>query len=107
MVCESYPLFSAWRPCSPWFKLDLIEMLIGYVSDDKYVALADVLVEFINDQGGSWEARSRAGGSIHCELPFGEYLVTLAKSGFGSKRVRMRIPSSGPWHFRLLSDCLL
>ncbi len=82
-------------------------MLIGYVSDEQYVALADVLVEFTNDQGGSWEARSRAGGSIHCELPSGEYLVALAKRDFGSKRVRMTTPSSGPYHFRLLSDCLL
>src|SRR5712691_8747843 len=82
-------------------------MLIGYVSDEMYVALADVLVEFTNDQGGSWEARSRAGGSIHCELPSGEYLVTLAKPGFGSKRVRMTAPSSVPFHFRLLSDGLL
>ena len=82
-------------------------MLIGYVSDERYVALADVLVEFTNDHGESWEARSRAGGSIHCELPPGDYLVTLAKPGYGSKRVRMTPQSSEPFHFRLLSDCLL
>ena len=62
-------------------------MLIGYVSDESYVALADVLVEFTNDQAESWEARSRAGGSIHCDLPPGDYLVTLAKPGYGGKRV--------------------
>ncbi|MBM3996190.1 MAG: carboxypeptidase regulatory-like domain-containing protein [Planctomycetes bacterium] len=81
-------------------------MLIGYVSDEKYVALADVVVEFTNDAGESWEARSRASGSIHAELPPGEYLVTLAKPGFGSKRVRMT-PQWQPHHFRLLSDGLL
>ena len=60
-------------------------MLIGYVSDEKYVALADVLVEFTNTKGESWEARSRAGsGSIHCDLPPGDYVVTLNKAGFGS-----------------------
>ena len=82
-------------------------MLIGYVSDEKYVALADVLVEFTNDKGEAWEARSRAGASIHCDLPPGEYLVTLAKAGYGSKRVRMTPQSSEPYQFRLLSDSLL
>lgn len=81
-------------------------MLIGYVSDEKYVALADVLVEFTNDAGESWEARSRAGGSIHANLPPGEFLVTLAKPGFGSKRVRMTPPANQPYQFRLLSDSL-
>ena len=81
-------------------------MLTGYVSDEKYVALGDVLVEFTNAQGESWEARSRAGGSIHADLPAGDYLVTLAKPGYGSKRVRMTTGGE-PVLFRLLSDCLL
>ena len=82
-------------------------MLIGYVSDENYVALAEVSVEFTNDQGESWEARSRAGGSIHCDLPPGDFVVTLAKPGFGSKRVRMTPRAGMPFHFRLLSDSLL
>ncbi len=81
-------------------------MLIGYVSDERYLALADVLVEFTDDRGGSWEARSRAGGSVHCDLPAGDYLVTLQKPGFGSKRVRLAVPGA-PHHFRLLADGLL
>ena len=40
-------------------------MLIGYVSDEKYVALADVLVEFTNAQGDAWDARSRARRIFH------------------------------------------
>ena len=40
-------------------------MLIGYVSDERYVALADVALEFLDSNGRSWEARSRASGSIH------------------------------------------
>src|SRR5271156_1818967 len=83
------------------------QMLIGYVSNENYVALGDVLIEFTNDQGESWEVRSRASGSIHADLPPGEYLVTLSKPGFGSKRVRMTPQSWQPYHFRLLSDCLL
>src|SRR4051812_44607567 len=82
-------------------------MLLGYVSDERYVALADVLVELVRADGGSWEARSRASGSIHAELPPGDYVVTLQKPGFGSKRVRLTLPSMHAYHFRLLSDCLL
>src|SRR5260370_4188939 len=82
-------------------------MLIGYVSDERYAALADVLLEFVNDRGESWEARSRASGSVHADLPPGEYLVTLARPGFGSKRVRMTPQPGQPYHFRLLAAGLL
>lgn len=81
-------------------------MLIGYVSDERYVALPDTLLEFENERG-SVEARSRASGAIHADLPPGEYRVTLAKPGFGSKRVSVTIRDGQPYQFRLLSDCLL
>jgi N,N-dimethylformamidase beta subunit-like, C-terminal len=81
-------------------------MLIGFVSDERYVALPDVLLEFEN-ASGSFEARSRASGAVHAELPPGEYTVTLQKPGFGGKRARMSIDPGQPHHFRLLSDCLL
>jgi hypothetical protein len=82
-------------------------MLIGYVSDERYAAVADVLLEFVDDRGNSWEARSRASGSIHANLPAGEYTVTLQKPGFGGKRSRVRLPSTEPHQFRLLSEGLL
>src|SRR5262245_21198222 len=82
-------------------------VLLGYVSDERYVALADVLLEFTDERGESWEARSRASGSVHADLPAGPYTVTLQKSGFGSKRVRLKVPAEGPYHFRLLADGLL
>src|SRR5262249_20840938 len=85
----------------------IVRMLIGFVSDEKYVALPDVLLEFMNSAGESWEARSRAGGSVHAELPAGDYRVILQKPGFGSKIVRMRVQPARPYHFRLLSDGLL
>src|SRR4051794_17681352 len=81
-------------------------MLLGYVSDEHYVALADVLLEF-EGVVGSFEARSRASGSVHAELPPGDYLVTLQKPGFGGKPVRLSLPAASPHHFRLLSDGLL
>ncbi len=82
-------------------------MLIGLVSDERYVALAGVELEFIDESGRSWETRSRASGSVHLELPPGSYRVILQKDGYGSKRSQIVIPLSEPHHFRLLSDGLL
>ncbi len=81
-------------------------MLVGYVSDERYVALPDVLLEFQSD-GRSVEARSRATGAVHADLEPGSYEVTLYKQGFGSKRVAMTVDSAAPYQFRLLSDRLL
>lgn len=80
--------------------------LIGYVSDERYVALPDVMLEFVAD-GQSVEARSRASGAVYADLAPGPYLVTLYKQGFGAKRVRMTVGADEPYQFRLLSDCLL
>jgi hypothetical protein len=82
-------------------------MLIGYVSDERYVALPDVLLEFLDAGGGSWETRSRASGAVHLDLPPGRYRVVLQKPGFGAKFSDVTIPSPMPYHFRLLSDGLL
>ena len=81
-------------------------MLIGFVSDERYVALPDVLLEF-RGPSGSVSVRSGADGSVHASLLPGPYEVTLAARGFGSKRVRLDLPTSRPHHFRLFSDCLL
>jgi N,N-dimethylformamidase len=81
-------------------------MLIGYVSDERYVALPDTMLEFINEQG-STEVRSRASGAVHADLATGPYEVVLARSGYGSKRVRMNVIDGRPYQFRLLADGLL
>jgi hypothetical protein len=82
-------------------------MLVGYVSDERYVALAGVLLEF-ESSAGSFEARSRATGSIHVDLAEGLYKVTLQKPGFGAKSVHVEIrPHQPRHHFRLLSNGLL
>src|SRR4051794_34362494 len=81
--------------------------LIGYVSDERYVALPDALLEFIAADGRSWEARSRASGSVHAELPPGTYKVVVQKPGYGAKFSRVTVPSPEPHQFRMLSDCLL
>ncbi|HJT79497.1 MAG TPA: carboxypeptidase-like regulatory domain-containing protein [Gemmataceae bacterium] len=82
-------------------------MLIGYVSDERYAALPDVLLEFLGPAGDSHEARSRASGSVHADLPPGDYQVVLQKPGFGAKRVRLTLPAAEPYQFRLLADGLL
>ncbi len=82
-------------------------MLIGYVSDERYSALPDAIVEFIDSKGESWEARSGASGAIRIELPPGTYKVIAQKLGFGAKFGQITVPLNLPHHFRLLSDGLL
>lgn len=79
--------------------------LIGYVSNERYVALPEVLLEF-EGEGGSYEARSRATGAVYADIPAGDYKVTLYREGYGAKSVRMTVDPSRPYHFRLLSDRL-
>ncbi|HJP34045.1 MAG TPA: DUF6605 domain-containing protein [Candidatus Latescibacteria bacterium] len=81
-------------------------MLIGYVSDERYVALPDTLLEFVNEQG-SVATRSRASGAVYADLLPGPYEVILARDGYGAKRVRMNVTEGRPYQFRLLADGLL
>ncbi|MFO0926656.1 MAG: DUF6605 domain-containing protein [Gemmataceae bacterium] len=82
-------------------------MLIGHVSDERYVALPDVLLEFVDPAGRSWETRSRASGAIYLDLPPGAYQAVLQKPGYGAKRVALTLPRAEPYAFRLLADGLL
>src|SRR5262245_51546460 len=82
-------------------------MLIGYVSDEQYIALADVLLEFERDGESRAVVRSTATGAVHAELEHGEYRVTLVKPGFGAKHVDVAMRDNTPYQFRLLSDRLL
>lgn len=81
-------------------------MLIGYVSDHRFVALPCVELELIGP-GGSIAARSRASGGVHADVPPGRYEIVLAKDGFGAKRVTLDLPAPEPHQFRLLPDGLL
>lgn len=82
-------------------------MLIGYVSDERYLALPEVLLEFEGEGGLSLEARSRASGAVHADLPSGRYRVSLFREGYGPKSVEIDLPVRQPHHFRLLSHGLL
>jgi hypothetical protein len=82
-------------------------MLLGYVSDEYYAALAGVDLEFRGAGDRVAVVRSAPSGAVHADLPAGEYEVCLTCPGFGSKRVRARVGGPAPVHFRLLSDRLL
>jgi hypothetical protein len=82
-------------------------MLAGYVSDEYYAALPDVLLEFRGPDGARTVARSAPSGAVDVALPPDDYEVCLSKPGFGSKRVRAPVAADRPVHFRLLSDRLL
>jgi len=81
-------------------------VLIGYVSDERHLALCDVSFVFENSQF-SVPSTSRADGSIHADLPPGEYKVVLQKPGFGGKTFALTVKPGMIHRFRLLSDGLL
>ena len=82
-------------------------MLLGYVSDERYVALADVLLDFEVDGQSVAETRSTARGAVNVEIAPGRYRVTLLKDGYGSKSVELDVqPEMPPYQFRLLTDTI-
>src|SRR3954467_11498932 len=82
-------------------------MLVGYVSDERYVAVADALVEFERDGESVAVVRSTPRGAIYADLAPGPYRATLVKDGFGSKSVTVQADPATPYQFRLLTDRLL
>ena len=81
-------------------------MLVGYVSNERYVALADILFEF-RSAAGVTTARSTISGAVYADIAPGAYEVVLGGTGFGSKIVQMQASATAPYHFRLLTDDLL
>jgi N,N-dimethylformamidase len=81
-------------------------VLIGYVSDERYVAIPDALVEIKQHNRFVAAVRSTAGGALYADIEPGTYRVTLAKDGFGSKRVDVTLTEAKPYQFRLLSNNL-
>lgn len=81
-------------------------MLIGYVSDENFVAIPDVAVEI--QRGGKFIAatHSTATGAIYADLSPGKYRITLSKNGYGAKWSHASIDPAKPWQFRLLSDSI-
>src|SRR5436309_12815299 len=81
---------------------------LAHVSDEKYVALADVAGEFESEEGGEVVLlRSSPRGAFYGDLKPGRYRVTLSKGGFGSKMSTADLGGEAPFQFRLLPDRLL
>ena len=76
-------------------------MLVGYVSDERYVAIADVAIEIDRDGETVAVTHSTARGKVLAAIEPGRYRVTLAKPGFGSKSVIIDIDGETPYQFRL------
>lgn len=80
-------------------------MLVGYVSDEDYMALSGVELEFESDDATEFvTATSRASGAIYADLAAGRWQVTITRPGYTGKRVTVRIGDDCPVQFRLLSD---
>ena len=79
-------------------------MLIGYVSDEMYVAIAEVQIE-LRQGSTSIETRSRASGAIQADPGPGQWEVILSHSGYTRKTVQVTF-SDTPYQFRLMSDRL-
>ena len=52
-------------------------MIIGYVSDEHYLALADVSVEFMKDEKLVGHTKSFMSGAVESDLPAGNYRMTF------------------------------
>lgn len=81
-------------------------MLVGYVSNERFVAISDVLFEFRGTEHVI-TARSTISGAVYADISPGAYQVVLGREGYGSKIVSVQIHEGQPHQFRLLSDCLL
>jgi hypothetical protein len=82
-------------------------MLVGYVSDERYVAIDGVSVAFERDGRSVAVVHSSPSGAIDANIEPGRYRVILVKEGFGSKWVEIDVRTGAPYQFRLLSDSLL
>ena len=80
---------------------------VGYVSDERYIAIADALLEFEQDGKFVASARSSARGSVTADIEPGEYQITVVKDGHGGKTVTVDVDGTTSHQFRLLRDLLL
>ncbi len=81
--------------------------VVGYVSDERYLAVPGVHLEIRGADGQRYVASSTATGAVCVDLPDGTYEVALNLAGYGAKRSVLTVPSPKPHHFRILKDQLL
>ena len=81
---------------------------IAYVSDENYLALADVKAELESlETEDRFLLVSSPRGALYGDIPAGRYRVILVKEGYGSKWVDCRLGGNEAHQFRLLSNCVL
>ena len=66
-------------------------MLVGYASNERYVAVPNVLFEFRSKTGQATTATSTISGAVYAEIEPGEYEVVLGRDGYGSKIITITV----------------
>lgn len=79
-------------------------MVIGFVSDENYLALSGVGVEIVQDGETVAVVDSTPRGAIDANVPPGRYELVLAKAGYGPKRIEAELSEEKPLNLRLLAD---
>jgi hypothetical protein len=82
-------------------------MLVGYVSDEDFVAVAGALLELQAPDGTAHQAVSSASGAVRLDLAPGDYRAVVACPGYGTKLTRVRIDGGPPAQIRLVRSRLL
>ena len=59
--------------------------VVGYVSDERYLAVPGVYLEISGADGQRYSATSTATGAVCIDLPSGTYDVALNLVGYGAK----------------------
>lgn len=81
-------------------------MLLGYVSDEYYVAVPNAAFEVIIGDDSCITGNTTASGAIHIEATPGEMTIIVNTTGFAPKRVRAQVDGVNPLNIRLISDRL-
>lgn len=76
--------------------------LIGYVSDERYLAVSGADLE-LTDGSATYQLRSSASGAVVGDVPPGRYRATIARDGYGAKRSEI-VVGGEPQQIRLLSE---
>ncbi|MFP6700479.1 MAG: carboxypeptidase regulatory-like domain-containing protein, partial [Planctomycetaceae bacterium] len=74
-------------------------MLVGYASNERYVAVPNVLFEFRSKTGQVTTATSTISGTVYAEIEPGEYEVVLGRDGYGSKIITINVSTDSPYQF--------
>ncbi len=82
-------------------------MHVGYVSDEHYVALSGVDIEFERRGELVTTARSTATGRINASIEPGRYVITLRKKGYTPSQQALDIDGEHRVQFRLMPRELL